>query len=67
MFYDRMTQSFYKTKEDFKDLFVSDEPRSLNNIDILQDGKEALVNANNSYGFAMSNDCLLYTSPSPRD
>ena len=60
MFYDRMTQSLYKTKEDFKDLFVSDEPRSLNNIDILQDGKEALVNANNSYGFAMSTEEIDY-------
>ena len=60
MFYDRMTQSLYKTKEDFKDLFVSDEPRSLNNIDILQDGKEALVNANNSYGFAMSSEEIDY-------
>ena len=60
MFYDRMTQSIYKTQEDFKDLFISDEPRSLNNIDILQNGKEALVNANNSFGFAMSSEEIDY-------
>ena len=60
MFYDRMTQSIYKSQEDFKDLFVSDEPRSLNNIDILQNGKEALVDANNSYGFAMSSEEIDY-------
>jgi len=60
MFYDRMTQSIYKTQEDFKDLFISDEPRSLNNIDILQNGKEALANANNFYGFAMSREEIDY-------
>jgi phosphoribosylformylglycinamidine synthase len=60
MFYDRMTQSIYKTQEDFKDLFISDEPRLLNNIDILKNGKEALVNANNSYGFAMSSEEIDY-------
>ena len=60
MFYDRMTQSIYKTQEDFQDLFVSDEPRSLNNIDILQNGKEALINANASYGFAMSDEEINY-------
>ena len=56
MFYDRMTQSIYKTQEDFQDLFVSDEPRLLNNIDILKNGKEALIKANTSYGFAMSDE-----------
>ena len=60
MFYDRMTQSIYKTQEDFQDLFVSDEPRSLNNIDILQNGKEALISANISYGFAMSDEEINY-------
>ena len=60
MFYDRMTQSIYKKQEDFQDLFVSDEPRSLNNIDILQNGKEALINANASYGFAMSDEEINY-------
>ena len=60
MFYDRMTQSIYKSQEDFHDLFVSDKPRSLNIIDILQNGKEALIDANTSFGFAMSGDEINY-------
>ena len=60
MFYDRMTQSIYNTQKDFQDLFVIDEPRTLNNIDILQNGKEALINANTSYGFAMSSEEIDY-------
>ena len=60
MFYDRMTQSIYNTQKDFQDLFVIDEPRKLNNIDILQNGKEALINANTSYGFAMSGEEIDY-------
>ena len=60
MFYDRMTQSIYRTKDDFKNLFISDNPRSLNHIDILEKGKLELENANKSFGFAMSNDEIDY-------
>ena len=60
MFYDRMTQSIYRTQDDFKNLFISDNPRSLNHIDILEKGKPELENANKSFGFAMSNDEIDY-------
>ena len=41
MFYDRMTQEVYKSKDDFQHLFVSDAPRPLNYVDILKNGKQA--------------------------
>ena len=60
MFYDRMTQEVYKSKDDFQHLFVSDAPRPLNYVDILKNGKEALEQANTSFGFAMSSDEIEY-------
>ena len=53
MFYDRMTQSIYKNVDDFKNLFKSDNPRSLQHIEIIEKGIEELVSANKSYGFAI--------------
>jgi len=49
MFYDRMTQEVYKSKDDFENLFASEEPRPLNYVDILKNGKEALEHANTSF------------------
>ena len=60
MFYDRMTQSVYKNVDDFKNLFKSDNPRSLQYIEIIEKGIKELVSANKSYGFAMSNDEIEY-------
>ena len=60
MFYDRMTQTIYPTQKDFQNLFVSDKPRLLNYIDIINKGKEELEIANNSFGFAMSGDEIDY-------
>ena len=60
MFYDRMTQSVYKKVDDFKNLFKSDNPRSLQHIEIIEKGIEELESANKSYGFAMSNDEIEY-------
>ena len=60
MFYDRMTQSIYNNKDDFKNLFKSDKPRSLNHINILEDGKSELERANKSFGFAMSDQEIDY-------
>ncbi|MDA9688605.1 phosphoribosylformylglycinamidine synthase [Gammaproteobacteria bacterium] len=60
MFYDRMTQSIYNNKDDFKNLFKSDKPRSLNHINILEAGKSELERANKSFGFAMSNQEIDY-------
>ena len=60
MFYDRMTQSIYNNKDDFKNLFKSDKPRSLNHINILEAGKSELERANKSFGFAMSDQEIDY-------
>ena len=60
MFYDRMTQSIYNIKDDFKNLFKSDKSRSLNHINILEEGKSELERANKSFGFAMSNQEIDY-------
>ncbi len=60
MFYDRMTQSIYNNKDDFKNLFKSDKPRSLNHINILEEGKSELEKANKSFGFAMSDQEIDY-------
>ena len=60
MFFDRMTQSIYINHDDFKNIFASDVPRSLNHIDILDKGKSELEKANKSFGFAMSNDEIDY-------
>ena len=60
MFYDRMTQAIYINKDDLKDLFISDKPRSLNYINILEEGKSELERANKSFGFAMSDQEIDY-------
>tara|TARA_B100001057_G_scaffold499355_1_gene609682 strand:+ start:2786 stop:6625 length:3840 start_codon:yes stop_codon:yes gene_type:complete len=60
MFIDRMTQSIYWNKEDFENLFVPDKPRSLNQINILDKGKDELKRANQSFGFAISDDEIDY-------
>ena len=60
MFIDRMTQSIYWNKEDFENLFVPDKPRSLNQINILDNGKDVLKRANQSFGFAISDDEIDY-------
>ena len=60
MFIDRMTQSIYWSKEDFENLFLPDKSRSLNQINILDKGKDELKRANQSFGFAMSDDEIDY-------
>ncbi len=60
MFYDRMTQSIYFDKQEFENLFISDNPRSLNHIDLISKGKKELHSANKSMGFAMSDDEINY-------
>ncbi len=60
MFFDRMTQSIYPTKKDFENLFISDKPRAINHIDLINKGKKELETANRSFGFAMSDDEINY-------
>lgn len=58
--HDRMTESVFNAIEDAAVLFVETAPKPLNSIDILGKGKEALVKANNEFGFALSMDEIDY-------
>ena len=58
--HDRMTESVFNAIEDAAVLFVETAPKPLNSIDILGEGKEALVKANNEFGFALSMDEIDY-------
>lgn len=58
--HDRMTESVFTDIADAAALFVETAPKPLNSIDILGQGKEALVKANNEFGFALSEDEIDY-------
>ncbi len=58
--HDRMTESVFNALEDAAALFVETAPKPLNSIDILGQGKEALVQANNEFGFALSMEEIDY-------
>jgi phosphoribosylformylglycinamidine synthase len=58
--HDRMTESVFAQIEDAKALFSETAPKPLNSIDILGQGKEALVKANNEFGFALSEQEIDY-------
>ncbi|WP_168405209.1 phosphoribosylformylglycinamidine synthase [Acinetobacter indicus] len=58
--HDRMTESVFTDITDAAALFVETAPKPLNSIDILGQGKEALVKANNEFGFALSEDEIDY-------
>ena len=58
--HDRMTETVFAQIEDAKALFSETAPKPLNSIDILGQGKEALVKANNEFGFALSEQEIDY-------
>ena len=58
--HDRMTESVFDQIDDAKALFVETAPKPLNSIDILGQGKEALVQANREFGFALSDEEIDY-------
>lgn len=58
--HDRMTESVFAQIEDAQALFRETAPKPLNSIDILGQGKEALVKANNEFGFALSDEEIDY-------
>ncbi|MDO5542151.1 MAG: phosphoribosylformylglycinamidine synthase [Acinetobacter sp.] len=58
--HDRMTESVFNHIDDAAALFVEAEPKPLNSIDILGEGKEALVKANSEFGFALSDEEIDY-------
>ena len=58
--HDRMTESVFNQIEDAAALFLETEPKPLNSIDILAQGKDALVKANSEFGFALSDEEIDY-------
>jgi len=58
--HDRMTESVFNQIDDAVALFNETEPKPLNSIDILGQGKEALVKANSEFGFALSEEEIDY-------
>lgn len=58
--HDRMTETVFSQIEDAHRLFLETPPKPLNSIDILGEGKQALVRANNEFGFALSEQEIDY-------
>ncbi|MFW1664071.1 phosphoribosylformylglycinamidine synthase [Acinetobacter ursingii] len=58
--HDRMTETVFSQIEDAHRLFLETAPKPLNSIDILGEGKQALVKANNEFGFALSEQEIDY-------
>ncbi|CAB1215091.1 phosphoribosylformylglycinamidine synthase [Acinetobacter bouvetii] len=58
--HDRMTESVFNHIDDAAALFSETAPKPLNSIDILGQGKEALVKANSEFGFALSDEEIDY-------
>ncbi|MFC0820075.1 phosphoribosylformylglycinamidine synthase [Moraxella marmotae] len=58
--HDRMTQSLVYDLAAVSALFVDGKPEHLNSVDIINHGKQALVDANAKYGFALSAQDIDY-------
>jgi len=60
LLHDRMTQSVLYDAADAVQLFQKTQPAPLNTIDVLKGGRQALVDADRQYGFALSDDEIDY-------
>ncbi|MCV6636362.1 phosphoribosylformylglycinamidine synthase [Candidatus Albibeggiatoa sp. nov. NOAA] len=58
--HDRMTETVIDNIADSDGLFTHDAPRPLNVIPLLEQGKQALIDANSQYGLALSEDEIDY-------
>lgn len=58
--HDRMTESVFNSVKDAQVLFKDAQAKPLNTINILEDGKYALKQANQSFGFALSEEEIDY-------
>ena len=67
LLHDRMTESVLDEAGDSAGLFEERQPAELATVDVMGGGIDALNEADRELGLALSQDCLLYTSPSPRD
>ncbi|WP_350561561.1 phosphoribosylformylglycinamidine synthase [Psychrobacter sp. CAL346-MNA-CIBAN-0220] len=60
LLFDRMTQSLSYDLSDVSKLFDDQAPASLNHIDVIEEGREALESANTTFGFALSSEDIDY-------
>lgn len=58
--HDRMTQSLVYDLDDVAALFIDGEPAHLEHVDIMGQGRDALVRANTEFGFALSSEDIDY-------
>ncbi|MDO4223845.1 MAG: phosphoribosylformylglycinamidine synthase, partial [Acinetobacter sp.] len=58
--HDRMTESVFAQVADAQALFSDADAKPLNSIDILGQGKQALIDANQEFGFALSAEEIDY-------
>ncbi len=60
LIHDRMTQVVLDDMDDAHNLFVTEAPGHFASVDILGQGKQALIDANISYGLALADDEVDY-------
>ncbi|MEO6699611.1 MAG: phosphoribosylformylglycinamidine synthase [Paraperlucidibaca sp.] len=60
LLHDRMTEAVLNSPTETSVLFRQEAPRELASIDVLSGGREALVEANQTHGFALSDDEVDY-------
>lgn len=60
LIHDRMTEAVFSTFDDAEKLFSHFEPAPLTTVDVLAGGSDALQNANNAMGLALSQDEVDY-------
>lgn len=60
LIHDRMTEMVFASLDDAAKLYHADLPKPLSTVDILQGGKQALVQANSELGLALSPDEVDY-------
>lgn len=58
--HDRMTENVFSQVNDAHVLFSETSPKPLNTIDVLGQGKSALIQANQEFGFALSEEEIDY-------
>jgi phosphoribosylformylglycinamidine synthase len=60
LLHDRMTETVLSTVEEGRGLFREEERRGLRRVPILSGGRQALVDANSSFGLALADDEIDY-------
>ncbi|KXW56279.1 phosphoribosylformylglycinamidine synthase [Ferrovum sp. PN-J185] len=58
--HDRMTETVIRHRAEYSRLFEPHEPQPLNTINVLDQGRQALVLANQTYGLALAEDEIDY-------